>query len=186
MLVFGLAGLVQGGTGVHRIPYWVEQGFDPRLVSFSFSADAAGAAVMALIAGLLADRIPIRFVAAASYLGFALAIGLMLDGRNEFFLFSSTIIFGLSVGTGMIVQTYIFAAYYGRAFLGAIRGLVMPITLVTAGIGAPLVGYLRDSTDGYDSSWWLLLSLNLVNALIIKTVVPPGRRGAPATVRSAS
>ena len=186
MLVFGLAGLSQGGTSIHRIPYWVEQGFDAQLVSFSFSADAAGAAVMALIAGLLADRFPIRFVAAASYLGFVLAIGLMLDGRNEFFLFSSTIIFGLSVGTGMIVHTYIFAAYYGRAFLGAIRGFVMPLTLITAGLGAPLVGYLRDSTGGYDSSWWMLLSINLLCALTIATITPPRSRGAPTTGGSAN
>ena len=178
ILVFGLAGLAQGGASVHRIPYWVELGFSPQVVSLSFSADAAGAALMALIAGWMADRLPIRSIAMVSYLGFAVAIGLMIEGRNEFFLFGSTITFGLSVGAGMIVHSYIFAAYFGRAFLGSIRGLVLPIVLVSNGIGAPLVGYLRDSTGSYMSSWWLILSLYLVAAVIIATVTPPRPRGS--------
>jgi predicted MFS family arabinose efflux permease len=180
ILVFGLAGLAQGGASVHRIPYWIEeQGFAPQVVSFSFSADAAGAATMALIAGWMADRLPIRSIAMVSYLGFAIAIWLMLEGRNEFFLFGSTITFGLSVGAGMIVHSYIFAAYFGRAFLGSIRGLVLPIILVSNGIGAPLVGYLHDSTGSYTFSWWLILSLYLVAAVIIATVTPPSPRRSP-------
>ena len=176
MLVFGLAGVAQGGASIHRIPYFVERGFDPQLVSFSFSADAAGAAVMALIAGWALERVPVRFVAMASYLGFVLAVGLMLDGRNELFLFGSTVVFGLAVGAGMVVHSYIFAAYYGRAFLGSIRGIVTPIILVSTGLGAPLVGYLRDNTGSYVFAWWILLGIYLASALIVATVTPPERR----------
>ena len=176
MLVFGLAGVAQGGASFHRIPYWIERGFDAQLVSFSFSADAGGAALMALITGLLVERFPVRFVAMASYLGFVLAIGLMLVGSNEFYMFGSTITFGISVGAGMIVHSYIFAAYYGRAFLGAIRGIVLPIVLLTAGVGSPLVGYMRDSTDSYISSWWMILALYLASAAIMATIGPPARR----------
>ena len=101
---------------------------------------------MGLFAGWLADRVPIRVIAAGSYLGLATAIELMLVGRNEFFLFVSTITFGLSVGAGMIVQSYIFAAYFGRMFLGSIRGIVLPVMLISAGMGAPWVRHIRDST----------------------------------------
>ena len=176
MLVFGLAGVAQGGASFHRIPYWIERGFDAQLVSFSFSADAGGAALMALITGLLVERFPVRFVAMVSYLGFVLAIGLMLVGSNEFYMFGSTTIFGLSVGAGMIVHSYIFAAYYGRAFLGAIRGIVLLIVLLAAGVGSPLVGYMRDSTDSYASSWWMILALYLASAAIMTTIGPPVRR----------
>ncbi|NQW24639.1 MAG: MFS transporter [SAR202 cluster bacterium] len=173
MLAFGLAGVAQGGASVHRIPYWIEKGFDPQIVSFSFAADAGGAATMALFAGWLADKIPIRVIASGSFVGLAAAIGLMLVGRNEFFLFGSTITFGLSVGAGMIVQSYIFADYFGRTFLGSIRGIVMPVMLISAGVGAPLVGYIRDATGSYVSSWWLILSIYLVAALIISSAKRP-------------
>jgi sugar phosphate permease len=55
MVVFAIAGLAQGGASVHRIPYWIERGFDPQVVSFAFASDAAGAATMVLVAGWLAD-----------------------------------------------------------------------------------------------------------------------------------
>ena len=179
MLVFGMAGLGMGAASLHRIPYFVEERhFDPLVVSYAFSADAAGAALMALATGWLVDRFPIRWVAVASYLGFALAVLLMIDGRNEAVLFASVIAFGMAVGVGMIVQTYIFAAFYGRVFLGAIRGIVFPVTLIASGVGAPATGYMRDVLGSYDEAWWILMGLYLATAFIMATVSPPSKKAA--------
>ena len=173
MFVFAVTGMAQGGASVHRIPYWVELGFDAHTVSYAFSADAAGAATMALISGWLADRFPIRYIAGMSFVGFTVAIFLMICGFNEVFLFASTITFGLSVGAGMVVHSYIFASYFGREFLGAIRGIVMPVNLISAGLGAPIVGYMHDGMGTYTSAWWLLISLYAIGALVVVTVTPP-------------
>jgi hypothetical protein len=108
---------------------------------------------MALFVGWMADRVPIRIIAVGSFLGLAVAMGLALIGRNEFFLFGSGIKLGLSVGAGMIVHSYIFAAYFGMAFLGSIRGIVLPVMLISASIGTPLVGYIHDNTGSYISLW---------------------------------
>lgn len=121
----------------------------------------------------MADRIPIRVIAVGSFTGLALAMGFALIGRNEFFLFASGITFGLSVGAGLIVHSYIFAEYFGRTFLGSIRGIVLPVMLISAGLGAPLVGYIHDSTGNYISSWWLILTLNLLAALVISSATKP-------------
>ena len=173
MVVFAITGLAQGGASVHRIPYWVERGFDAQVVSFAFSADAAGAATMALISGWLADKLPIRYIAAGSFVGFTAAIFLMICGFNEIYLFASTITFGLSVGAGMVVHSYIFAAYFGREFLGSIRGIVLPVNLISAGIGAPLVGYLHDGLGTYIVAWWFLIALYAIGALLVVTITPP-------------
>ena len=108
---------------------------------------------MTLFAGWMANRVPIHIISVGSSLGLAVATGLALIGRNEFFLFGSGTKFALSVGAGMIVHSYIFAAYFGRAFLGSIRGVVLPVMLISAGIGAPLVGYIHDNTGSYISLW---------------------------------
>ena len=73
----------------------------------------------------------------------------------------------------MIVQSYIFAAYFGRMFLGSIRGIVLSVMLISAGMGAPLVRCIRDSTGSYITSWWLILSIYLVAALIISSATRP-------------
>ena len=180
ILVFAIAGVAQGGASFHRIAYFVERGFDPQLVSWSFSADAGSAAAMALVSGWLADRFPIRFVSAASYSGFIVAILLMIYVASPQMMFLSTIVFGSSVGAGMIVHSYIFASYFGRQFLGAIRGIVMPINLLTAGIGAPLVGYLHDYTHNYVPSWWAILAIYGLAAAVMLTAVPPRKPPAQA------
>ena len=173
MAVFALAGVAQGGASFHRIPYFVEKGYDPLTVSWSFAADAGGAAAMSLVAGWLADRVPIRYLAAVSFSGFVVAILLMIYVSSVQTMFLSTIIFGCSVGVGMIVHSYIFAAYYGRAFLGTIRGIVMPINLLSAGLGAPLVGYLHDYSGSYMLAWWTLLGIYGGTAALMLTALPP-------------
>ncbi len=180
--VFALSGVAQGGASFHRIPYFVEKAYGAQLVSWSFAADAGGAAALALVSGWLADRIPIRFLAVASFSGFIVAILLMIYVSSAQMMFLSTTVFGCSVGIGMIVHSYIFAAYYGRAFLGAIRGIVMPINLLSAGVGAPLVGYLHDYTGSYLAAWWTLLGIYGLSAALMLTALPPRRVSAhPST-----
>ncbi len=180
--VFALSGVAQGGASFHRIPYFVEKAYDPLLVSWSFAADAGGAAVTSLLAGWLADRIPIRFLAAVAFSGFVIAILLMIYVSSAQMMFLSTIVFGSSVGVGMIVHSYIFAAYYGRAFLGTIRGIVMPINLLSAGVGAPLVGYLHDYAGSYLLAWWILLAIYGGTAVLMLTAVPPQRAPGPGPI----
>ena len=179
MAVFALSGVAQGGASFHRIPYFVEKAYDPLLVSWSFAADAGGAAATSLVAGWLADRVPIRFLAAVSFSGFIVAILLMIYVSSPQMMFLSTTLFGSSVGFGMIVHSYIFAAYYGRVFLGAIRGIVMPVNLLSAGVGAPLVGYLHDYTGSYLLAWWILLAIYGGSAALVLTALPP-RKPVPA------
>ena len=176
ILFFGVLGLAAGGGSIHRLPYWVEQGFDAGLVSIAFAADAAGAALMALAAGFLVERFPVRYVGAISSLGFAAAVGLMFVTFHPFFLFASVILFGISVGANMIVTTYVWAEYYGRAFLGTIRGIVLPATLVTSGAGAPIAGYIYDYSDSYTLVWWILIGLYVLAALVIMGTQRPQKR----------
>jgi cyanate permease len=59
------------------------------------------------------------------------------------------------------------------AFLGSIRGIVLPVMLISASIGTPLVGYIHDNTGSYISSWWMILALNLLAALVISSATRP-------------
>lgn len=178
ILFFGVLGLAAGGGSIHRLPYWVEQGFDAGLVSIAFSADAAGAAIMAFATGFLVERFPVRYVGAISSLGFAVAVALMFVTNHPFFLFASVTLFGVSVGANMIVTTYVWAEYYGRAFLGTIRGIVLPATLVTSGAGAPIAGYIYDFSDSYTVVWWILIGLYILAALVILGTQTPEKSRA--------
>ena len=104
-----------------------------------------------------------------------MAIGLMFFTSHPFFLFASVILFGISVGANMIVTTFVWADYYGRAFLGTIRGIVLPATLVTSGAGAPIAGYIYDFSHSYLPVWWILMGLYVLAALVIWGTRAPER-----------
>jgi predicted MFS family arabinose efflux permease len=164
------------GGGVHRIPYWVERGFDPRIVSLCFSADAIGATVMIIFSGFLLNRFPARFVAAGAYAGFAVSLGLMLVASTTFHLVISTVLFGLGAGTYMVCQTFLWASYYGRVFLGTIRGVTLAPILLGVALGTPTVGYIYDFTGSYKLAWQIFIGIYLLASLVMLLAAPPKKR----------
>ncbi len=73
----------------------------------------------------------------------------------------------------MVVQTYIWANYYGRVFVGTIRGITLPAILTLSAFGAPTVGYIYDFTGSYQLAWWLLIGTYIVGFMIMISAVPP-------------
>jgi MFS family permease len=181
-LVFAFSVVMLGQTtvGVHRIPAFMDRGIDPVLVALATALDAAAAGVSLFALGFLVDRYQVRYLGALSFAAVAVAIFLTLQAEAAPMMFASTATFGLGVGGSLLLQSYIWAAYYGRGNLGAIRGIVQPITLVVAGIGPPFAGYVRDVSGTYDSVWWAGLILVVVGAVVLATSPQPRPGGAHA------
>ncbi len=175
---FFLLGLASGLSEVHRVPYWIEQGFSPQTVSYAMAADAALAALSIFCSGFLLDRFPSKNVAIISCIGFFFATTLMMVAGNGFFLFSSTTLWGLSVGIHMMVMSFIWADYFGRTFAGSIRGVVLPASLIGAGAGSPMAGYIYQAANSYMPVWWSLFAIYIVAAWIVSFVRPPIRPNA--------
>ncbi len=172
-----LGGFAAGG-GVHRIPYWIDSGFDHDLVSLSISVHAASAATVMLAVGILLDRVPARFVAAGPFAGFSIAIVIMLSADSNTDMFASAVIWGMSAGTGIVSQPYLWASYFGRSFLGTIRGVTMPTILVATSLGAPAMGYVFDFRGSYDLAWQVVVAIYAA-AFLIMVSVSPLRLGRP-------
>ena len=170
---FFLLGLASGLSEVHRVPYWIEQGFGPQTVSYAMAADAALAALAIFGSGFLLDRYSSKNIAISSCIGFFFATNLMMIAGNSFFLFSSTGLWGLSVGIHMMVMSFIWADYFGRTFAGSIRGIVLPASLIGAGIGSPLAGYIYQAANSYMPVWWGLFAIYIVAAWMVSFVRPP-------------
>jgi sugar phosphate permease len=175
VFVFAVVVLGQSTVGVHRIPNFMDRGIDPTLVAYATALDAGTAGVSLFALGFLVDRFQVRYLGALGFLIVAVAIYLTLRADAAPLMFASTATFGVGVGANLLLQNYIWADYYGRRNLGAIRGVVQPITLLFGGIGPPLAGYIRDVTGNYDGVWWAGLVLVLIGALTLATSPHPGR-----------
>lgn len=183
VLAFGLVSLAVSSVAIHRIPSFLDRGLEARLVSYATALDAAAAGLSTFGLGLLVQRLPARFVGAGGFLLLALASGLTIVADTSPVMFVAMITFGLGIGALMLMQNYLWAAYFGRRHLGSIRGAVTPITLLLGGAGAPLAGYVRDLTGSYTSVWLTAIGVMVVGALTLALTPPPVARERVAGAR---
>ena len=175
VFVFGLVMLAQNSVGVHRIPSFMDRGLDAHLISYATALDAAAAGICTFVMGMLVHRIPSRYIGAAGFLLLALASLLTIVADSHVVMFASMITFGFGIGAGILIQSYLWAEYFGRRHQGSIRGAVTPITLLFGGAGPPLAGYVRDVTGSYDPVWYVAIGLMVLGALAVGTTPPPRR-----------
>jgi len=175
VFVFGLVMLAQNSVGVHRIPSFMDRGLDAHLISYATALDAMAAGVSTFVLGLLAHRIPSRYIGALGFLLLATASMLTILADSHPLMFASMITFGFGIGAGILIQNYLWAEYFGRRYQGSIRGAVTPITLICGGVGPPLAGYVRDIMGSYDPVWYVAIGLMILGAVAIGTTPPPRR-----------
>jgi MFS family permease len=174
-LAFSIVMLAVSSVGIHRIPHFMDRGLDPRLVSYATALDAVASGVSMFVMGMLAQRLPSRFLGAAGFALLAVATALTTLARSAPAMFLAMATFGAGIGGLFLLQNYVWADYFGRAHLGRIRGVVTPVTLAFSGIGAPLSGYVRDASGTYTGMWLAGIALCLLGAGLLALSPPPRR-----------
>ena len=183
VIVFSAVQLATGTVALHRIAAFMDRGLDPTLISFATAFDAVCAGAATFVFGMLVRRVPARFLGAVGFLMLAGASVMTIWAYNVPIMALSMAIFGLGIGGMMFLQNFIWADYFGRESVGAIRGIVNPINLVVGGLGAPAAGYVRDITGSYDPAWWAGVVLMTFGAVLTVLTPPPrapGKIGAVA------
>ena len=175
VVVFGMVSLATGTMALHRIAAFMDRGLDPTLISFATAFDAvcAGAATFAF--GMLVRWTSARVLGAVGFSLLGTASVMTIYADDLVIMFASMAVFGLGIGGMMFLQNFVWADYFGREYVGSIRGAVAPINLTVGGIGAPLAGYVRDWTGSYDPVWWGGVCLMFASSLLLLLTRPPRR-----------
>ena len=150
-LVFStnLAAIAVIGVVLHQIPFMIDQGLSPGIAALSLTTYAIFAIPSKLIWGFLAEKVAIKYLTSASLLGSAIGLLILIQASTIKGVLLFGVIYGLTRGAWAVVQSLIWADYFGRAFLGSIRGFVSPIQGLSAIFGPLFAGWLRDTTNSY-------------------------------------
>ncbi len=173
---FSIISLGQFTVGLHRIPSFVDRGIDPKIVSYAISAEALTATVSMLVMGFLYERVAPRIMGSIGIVIIATSIFFTMIADSVFGVFLATLTFGVGVGSNLQMQSNVWADYFGRKYIGAIRGSVMPFMLFFSGIGAPIAGYVYDSTGSYSPMWRISILLMLFGAFLLVITPKPVRK----------
>ena len=184
-IVFGLLMFGSSTMNVFRIAYFVDEGVSPQLAAYNLTADAVTAVFLSLVVGYVVDRVQPRFVVTVGF-GFLIASFLLtMAATNLWQMFLSSALIGAGLSTLMVSQNTIWPAYFGRANLGTIRGVSMPVTLACSGVGAPLAGMVHDATGSYFPAWWVAIGAFIIAAgIMLRTPRPRQLRASQGDMAS--
>ena len=173
---FSMVSLATGTVALHRIPDFADRGFNTTLIAYATAVDAVFAGLATFVFGWTVKYVGARILGALGFSLLAIASVMTIYAADDFTMFTSMSVFGCGIGGMMFLQNFIWADYFGREHVGAIRGFAMPINLILGGIGAPLAGYVHEWTDTYDIMWWVGVGLMSCSALLLLLTPAPKKR----------
>ena len=168
----------QTAVNVHAVPSVEDRGVSQAFSGAFVFIIMGTAALSAYGWGALMDRVHVRWGTALATVLSAIAMVLLLFADNIPMAIVFGVVFGLGTGGWTIAQTVIFANYYGRRHLGAIRGLSQLLAGPVSATGAILAGLIKDITASYELAFIIFFVALLVVLLAVLLAKPPRKSAA--------
>ena len=163
----------QTAVNVHAVPSVEDRGVSQAFSGAFVFIIMGTAALSAYGWGAFMDRVHVRWGTALATVLSAAAMVLLLFADNIPMAVAFGVVFGLGTGGWTIAQTVIFANYYGRRHLGAIRGLSQLLAGPVSATGAILAGLIKDITESYELAFIIFFAALLVVLLAVLLAKPP-------------
>ncbi len=160
----------------HLVPFLQDAGFSGGQAAGGLSAIGLCGIICKPLWGLLLERIPVRYGAAAQMLisssGIA-AILLAASSGQLALTYLACFYFGIGIAGVVPVGGVLWANYFGRLTLGAVRSIGTPFTTAAVSSGALIGGVLFDQTGDYRIAFFIFMAGLATSAcLILVTRVP--------------
>jgi sugar phosphate permease len=161
------------GLLFHYVPLMQTKGISSQLAAATLLLWGPSMVVGSLIGGFLTERIHSRYMLVVVQLLLACAMlwTLVISTPWQAFAF----VFVAGAAGGMLLTTYAvtWANYFGRRYLGAIRGVASMNTLFFSALGALPFGVVFDITGSYDLAILILIAFPAISALAALFAAPP-------------
>lgn len=163
VVAFGFGSLGLSTMIIITIPYLSDSGFDRSFAALMVTALAIPSALTKPAWGYLGDRWSERLSTAASFAMNAGALVLIVAAtaaHSKGMLVVGYVLVGSGIGGQIPLQESIWATYFGRRYIGAVRSAAMPLTMLFSAAG-PLVvaasydhfGTYRGALYGVAAGW---------------------------------
>jgi sugar phosphate permease len=166
--------MAQGGVSLHQVGHYIRQGLPGPSAAIMASVFALAQVPGGLLWSAITRYIPVRYVLAISGLCVALgATGTALSSTLFWGVLSASVI-GSGVGGLHLLLRLAWADYYGRQYLGTIRGITLPVQLGGQAIGPITAGFVFDATGSYQTVFLVFAGVVSLGSALVLTATPPG------------
>jgi sugar phosphate permease len=182
LIAVAMSSLVLPGTVVYRVSYWEDVGLSSGEIALATVMDPLTVSVTGLFVGFIAERVQTRYLGLIGGVTVACSMLWMVFARDSIlFLLAYNITWGIGMGFNITVANIVWPNYFGRRYLGTIRGMIFPVAVGASAASAPIFAILLDSTGNAGWVWLVTLAGFLIYALLLIASKPPHLSAAPHT-----
>ncbi len=171
-----LMSLTGGAVNLHQIPHLVDRGLSPETAALVITLVAAFGGIGVILEGVFDERIGARWTLVIGLVGSAAGVTILILVHSLTMALLYAAVNGLFFGMLVASNQIVFADYFGRDAIGAIRGYSQPFQLGTNAFGPILAGAAHDLTGNYVAAFIPFTLAYLISALalvIAKKPAPP-------------
>ena len=168
-----LVGLGIGGFHANLVPYFQDSGIAESVAALSATAFAVGSVSLRPVWGLLAERVPIRFLMGPMLILTAGTVLLILDVGGQTSMLLASALHGLTIGAYITLMGIVVADYFGRVHLGAINGVIRPFMTASSAVSPLFIAFLFDWQNSYTLAFLVIAAGWLLAGALMLMATPP-------------
>jgi MFS family permease len=175
-LAVALMAMAGGAINLHQIPHLVDRGLSPETAALVITVVAIFGGVGVLAEGWMDARMGARWTMVVGLLGSAFGMVFLMTVNGVPMALAFAVFYGTAFGLLVASNQVVFADYFGRESLGAIRGQSMPAQLGMNAFGPVIAGGAYDLTGSYLAAFIPLTIAYVVAAaalIVARKPTPP-------------
>ena len=183
LLLFGTSQMffVGGATNISLASHLQDNGLSQATAITVITVWATMGIAGGLLGGELRERFSVRVALPMVMTATTFSLGLLIILDNVWMAFIFAVWHGLLFGAMLPLNQIVFADYFGRWSIGAIRGMSAPVQWGLNAAGPVTAGLIFDSRGSFDLMFAIFIGLMLFGAaLILLAGHPPPPPKAPA------
>ena len=180
----GLNALASTGFTFNMVPHFTDVGISNTAAAVSISIFTVTQALFVFVFGVLARRLGSRRLLLGGLLTLVLGSLLIAQARTTAEAYLGSGVYGVGFASYMLLVDVVWADFFGRRYLGSIRGFSMAFQLVSNATGSLLAAYLFDRFGNYNTAFGVLIAVQLAAFVMMLLARKPKRRAPAASTDS--
>jgi MFS family permease len=174
MLLAGtVPAVVLTGLSFHQTSLLIARDLSSGLAASVFAAESMVALPITLAAGWVVDRYPIRYTLAVAQVALLVALVALLAADTVVLALLYGGLRGVSTGLWAVSADVAWTSFFGKKYLGSIRGVTFAVGTVGAAIGPVPLGLVYDATNSYSGAIIAYMVLPLIALAVLMTAGIP-------------
>jgi MFS family permease len=175
-LGYGLNAAALGSIALHAMPFATSVGFTRAVAATGLGINGLGNLSSKIVWGWGLQRFDPRRLAGMAFTTSAIGVLLLVQAgtlQDSATLMVGFFLYGFGFGGTIPISEFLWATYFGRRHIAAIRGVGRPISIILGMLGPIATGAWFDNSGSYVSAFVFLVFVYIAGAVILNLSKKP-------------